>query len=59
MTTGAVAARRLPRRGTARGRRAPSRAFTIHGGDEMRRSRPPKPAKPAAVRRRPHGAARA
>lgn len=25
----------------------------------MRRSRPPKPAKPAAVRRRPHGAARA
>ncbi|WP_043277198.1 bifunctional aminoglycoside phosphotransferase/ATP-binding protein [Burkholderia pseudomallei] len=59
MTTGAVAARRLPRRGTARGRRAPSRAFTIHGGDEMRRSRQPKPAKPAAVRRRPHGAARA
>ncbi|MBO2949864.1 AAA family ATPase [Burkholderia pseudomallei] len=59
MTTGAVAARRLPRRGTARGRRAPSRAFTIHGGDEMRRSRPPKPAKPAAVRRRPHGTARA
>ncbi|WP_053814889.1 bifunctional aminoglycoside phosphotransferase/ATP-binding protein [Burkholderia mallei] len=59
MTTGAVAARRLPRRGTARGRRAPSRAFTIHGGDEMRRSRPPKPAKPAAVQRRPHGAARA
>ncbi|WP_038747346.1 bifunctional aminoglycoside phosphotransferase/ATP-binding protein [Burkholderia pseudomallei] len=59
MTTGAVAARRLPRRGMARGRRAPSRAFTIHGGDEMRRSRPPKPAKPAAVRRRPHGAARA
>ncbi|OMR12136.1 bifunctional aminoglycoside phosphotransferase/ATP-binding protein [Burkholderia pseudomallei] len=59
MTTGAVAARRLPRRGTARGRRAPSRAFTIHGGDEMRRSRPPKPAKPAAVRRRPHSAARA
>ncbi|WP_038784405.1 bifunctional aminoglycoside phosphotransferase/ATP-binding protein [Burkholderia pseudomallei] len=59
MTTGAVAARRLPRRGTARGRRAPSRTFTIHGGDEMRRSRPPKPAKPAAVRRRPHGAARA
>ncbi|WP_122827838.1 bifunctional aminoglycoside phosphotransferase/ATP-binding protein [Burkholderia pseudomallei] len=59
MTTGAVAARRLPRRGTARGRRAPSRAFTIHGGDEMRRSRPPKPAKPAAVRRRSHGAARA
>ncbi|MDV2236451.1 bifunctional aminoglycoside phosphotransferase/ATP-binding protein [Burkholderia pseudomallei] len=59
MTTGAVAARRLPRRGTARGRRAPSRAFTLHGGDELRRSRPPKPAKPAAVRRRPHGAARA
>ncbi|WP_171466473.1 bifunctional aminoglycoside phosphotransferase/ATP-binding protein [Burkholderia thailandensis] len=60
MTTGAMAARRFRRHGSRVAGRAPSRATTIHGGDEMRRSRSPKPAKYAYadVPRRPRGFAR-